>query len=359
MKTQRLERIIARLDEKGLEQMVISDPYSIFYLTGRMIKPGERMLALYVNKDSSKNRIFINNLFTVNEELGVEKVRFDDNTDAAALLAEYTDSGKPLGIDKKLEARFLLRLMECGAASDYRNSSECVDFVRSMKDDEEARLMREASKANDNAMGGLAGLIRGGMTETELASHLPELYRSEGAEGCSFEPLVGFGAAAAIGHYEPGANTLKEGDCVLIDVGCLKNGYCSDMTRTFFYKKVSDEHRKIYEIVKKAQQAAIDSIRPGVRFCDIDKAARDVITAAGYGKNFTHRLGHSIGIEVHEYGDVSETNTSPVKPGMTFSVEPGIYIDGDVGVRIEDLVMVTEDGVEVLNSFSKELIVID
>ncbi len=358
MKTQRLNRVIEALAEKGLEQMVISDPYSIFYLTGRMIKPGERMLVLYVNKDSSKNRIFINNLFTVNEDLGVEKVRFDDNADAAAILAEYTDRTKPLGIDKKFEARFLLRLMECGAAASYVNSSECVDSVRSRKDAEEAQLMREASAANDKAMGGIIEFVREGMSETELAAHMIDLYRAEGAEGYSFEPLVGFGAAAAIGHYEPGANTLKEGDCVLLDIGCLKNGYCSDMTRTFFYKKVSDEHRRVYEIVKKAQQAAIDAIKPGVRFCDIDKAARDIITAAGYGKNFTHRLGHSIGMEVHEFGDVSETNTNTVQPGMTFSIEPGIYLDGDVGIRIEDLVMVTDDGVEVLNSFTKELTVI-
>ncbi len=359
MKTQRLNKIIDALSESGLEQMIISDPYSIFYLTGRMIKPGERMLALYINKDSSKNRIFINELFTVNEDLGVEKVRFDDNADGAKLLAEYTDKSKPLGIDKKFEARFLLRLMECGGAASYFNSSKCVDRVRSVKDAEEARLMREASAANDKAIGGLSRFVREGMTETELASHMIDLYRAEGAEGYSFEPLVGFGAAAAIGHYEPGANTLKEGDCILVDVGCLKNGYCSDMTRTFFYKSVSGEHRRIYEIVKKAQQAAIDVIKPGVRFCDIDKAARDIITEAGYGKNFTHRLGHSIGIEVHEFGDVSETNTNPVRPGMTFSIEPGIYLDGDVGIRIEDLVMVTEDGVEVLNSFTKELTIIE
>lgn len=359
MKTQRLKKITDCLCKKGLEQMVICDPCSVFYLTGRMIKPGERMLALYINADSTKNRIFINELFTVNEDLGVEKVRFDDNVDAAALLAEYTDSTKPLGIDKKLEARFLLRLMECGAATGYVNSSECVDYVRSMKDSEEAELMRAASIANDNAMSGIIKRVRKGITETELASNMMELYRAEGAEGYSFEPLVGFGAAAAIGHYEPGGNVIKEGDCVLIDVGCVKDGYCSDMTRTFFYKSVSDEHRRVYEIVKKAQAAAIAVIKPGVRFCDIDKTARDIITEAGYGENFTHRLGHSIGIECHEYGDVSETNTRQVEPGMVFSIEPGIYLDGDVGIRIEDLVMVTEDGVEVLNHFTKELTIID
>lgn len=358
MKTQRLNEIIKSLSEKGLEQMVICDPCSVFYLTGIMIKPGERMLALYINSDSSKNKFFINELFTVNEDVGVEKIRFDDNVDSAELLAKYTDHTKPLGIDKKFEARFLLRLMECGAASEYVNSSECVDYARSQKDSDEVVLMREASRINDYAMGEIIKRVADGVTEEGIASQMMELYKSQGADGYSFEPLVGFGASAAIGHYEGGAKVIKEGDCVLVDVGCVKDNYCSDMTRTFFYKSVSDEHRKIYEIVKKAQQAAIDAIKPGARFCDIDKAARDIITDAGYGETFNHRLGHSIGIECHEYGDVSSTNENILKPGMVFSIEPGIYLEGDVGVRIEDLVMVTQDGAEVLNKFTKELTII-
>lgn len=359
MKTQRLDKIINRLLEKGLEQMVICDPCSVFYLTGTMIKPGERMLALYINKDRTRDRIFINELFTVNEDLGVEKVWFDDNTDAAELLSEYTDKSKPLGIDKKFEARFLLRLMELNSASDYVNASECVDTVRQQKDAEEIALMRAASKINDLAMSEIIKRISLGVTEEEISSQMMDIYKSFGAEGYSFEPLVGFGESAAIGHYEGGARKLKEGDCVLIDVGCVKDGYCSDMTRTFFYKSVTDEHRKVYEIVKKAQQAAINMIKPGVRFCDIDRTARDIITQAGYGEKFTHRLGHFIGIECHEFGDVSVKNESRAKPGMIFSIEPGIYLEGDVGVRIEDLVMVTESEVEVLNSFTKELTLLD
>lgn len=358
MKTQRLNKIIKALSEKGLEQMVICDPCSVFYLTGIMIKPGERMLALYINSDSSKNRFFINELFTVNEDVGIDKVRFDDNVDAAELLSKYIDHDKPLGIDKKLEARFLLRLMECGAADKYVNSSECVDYVRSQKDSDEAVLMREASIINDKAMGEIIKRVHGGVTEEEVSSQMIDIYKSFGADGYSFDPLVGFGESAAIGHYEGGSRVIKEGDCVLIDVGCIKDNYCSDMTRTFFYKSVSEEHKKVYEIVKKAQQAAIDAVKPGVRFCDIDKTARDIITAAGYGDKFTHRLGHSIGIECHEYGDVSSKNENILKPGMVFSIEPGIYLEGDVGVRIEDLVMVTEDGAEVLNKFTKELTII-
>ena len=346
--------MIAKLTENGVSQMLISDPASIFYLTGKMIDPGERFFALLINADG-ENKIFINSLFTVPEELGAEKVWFSDEDDPCGIAARYIDRDKTLGVDKNLPARFLLRLMELGCALDYKNTSVCVDTVRACKDSEEIALMREASRVNDEAMRELKTRIREGMTERELASQLKDIYASMGAYGYSFDPLVGFGKCAAIGHYEAGNNTLCEGDCILIDMGCVKDGYCSDMTRTFFYKKVSDEHRKIYETVLKAQKAAESIIKPGVRFCDIDKTARDIIEQAGFGDKFTHRLGHSIGIECHEYGDVSSVNENTVEEGMIFSIEPGIYIDGDVGVRIEDLVLVTQNGVEILNHYSKEL----
>ena len=175
------------------------------------------------------------------------------------------------------------------------------------------------------------------------------------AQSYSFPPLVGFGSNAALGHYEPGTAVLKPGDCILIDIGCVKDGYCSDMTRTFFWKDVTPEHRKVYETVRKANETAESIIRPGKRFCDLDNTARQIITDAGWGPFFTHRLGHSIGLEDHEFGDVSSTNTAVLEPGMTFSIEPGIYLEGDLGVRIEDLALVTENGAEVLNHFSKEL----
>lgn len=358
MKKERLDKIITKLKENGVSQMLICDPASIFYLTGRMINPGERFLALLI-KDNGDNKLFINSLFTVPEDLGVEKVWFCDEDDPCAIAAEYIDGDKTLGVDKNLPARFLLRLMELNSARDYKNTSVCVDTVRACKDSEETVLMREASRVNDEAIRELITRVRAGMTERELASNLKEIYASLGAYEYSFDPLVGFGECAAIGHYEAGNTTLCEGDCILIDMGCIKDGYCSDMTRTFFYKTVSDEHKKIYEIVLKAQKAAEAMIKPGVRFCDIDKAARDIIEQAGYGDKFTHRLGHSIGIECHEFGDVSSANENVVEEGMIFSIEPGIYIEGDVGVRIEDLVLVTNDGVEILNHFDKSLQIIN
>ena len=151
---------------------------------------------------------------------------------------------------------------------------------------------------------------------------------------------------------------IQPGDSIIIDMGCYYHGYCSDMTRTVFYKKVSDEQRRVYELVKKANEAAEGMIKPGVRLCDIDKCARDIIKEGGFIAEFNHRLGHFIGRDVHEYGDVSANFDMPVKEGMIFSIEPGVYIKGDFGVRIEDLVLVTKDGCKVLNSYSKDLKVV-
>lgn len=358
MNQERVKRVLDNMSARGLSQIVICDPNAIFYLTGRFINPGERLLALYLNQ-TGNHKILINRLFTVPEDLGVEKLWFSDTDDSIALLNGCIDHNAALGIDKNLPARFLLPLMDRNAAAKYVEASSCVDCVRSCKDAEEQKKMRDVSKINDLAMAEFMKHVRSGITERELASIMEEIYRSLGADGgYSFDPLVAFGKNAAIGHHEPDDTVLCESDCVLIDVGCKKDGYCSDMTRTFFFRSVKPEHQTLYDIVRKANETAEAMIHPGVRFCDIDAAGRRVIEEAGHGKEFTHRIGHSIGIEVHEIGDVSSANTDKVQPGMTFSVEPGIYVDGEVGVRIEDLVLVTETGCEVLNHYSKELVVL-
>lgn len=151
---------------------------------------------------------------------------------------------------------------------------------------------------------------------------------------------------------------LKEGDSIIVDMGCVYEGYCSDMTRTFFYKKVSDKQKEVYNLVLKAQLAAQAAIKPGVRLADIDRIARDIITEGGYGPQFNHRLGHFIGRLCHEAGEVNATSDIIAEEGMIFSIEPGVYLPHEFGVRIEDLVLVTKDGVKILNHYPKDLQVI-
>ncbi|SMD02712.1 M24 family metallopeptidase [Sporomusa malonica] len=356
MKQERVNKILEIMAAEGIPQLLISDPAAIFYLTGKWIQSGERMLVLYLSSKGN-HKLFINELFPVYDELGVDKVWFNDTQDAVAILSQYIDKGNPIGVDKNWPAHFLLRLMEQAGDSRFVNGSVLLDQIRMCKDQQERALMREASQINDLAMGQLIQLIPGGYSEQKLAQRLVAIYDELGVS-CSFAPIIAYGANATDPHHEPNASTLQAGESVIIDIGCKKNDYCADMTRTVFYKYVPDAARKIYDVVFEANKRAIDKIRPGVRFCDIDAAAREHIEAAGYGKYFTHRTGHSIGLEVHEFGDVSAVNTAQVQPGMTFSIEPGIYLPGEVGVRIEDLVLVTEEGCEVLNNFEKKIMIV-
>lgn len=357
MKENRVSRIMDALKGMGASQMLIVDPMSIYYLTGVYNEPHERFFALLLREDG-KHAFFLNKLFSVHEDVGVEKVWYSDTDPVMEIVAEYIDKDAVLGVDKDIKARFLLPLIEMNAAAGFINSSLAVDLTRGVKDEEEQEKMRVSSHINDMAMAEFKKLVHEGVTEKEIADQMLKIYKDLGADGFSFEPLVAFGANAADPHHGPDDTVLKEGDVVLFDVGCIKDGYCSDMTRSFYYKSVTDEHKFIYEAVREANEAAIAKIKPGIPLMELDLTARNLITDRGYGPEFNHRLGHFIGLGEHEYGDVSSVNTQPAEPGMIFSIEPGIYVTGDTGVRIEDLVLVTEDGCEVLNSYSKELEII-
>lgn len=357
MHIERANRILRSLDGLGARQMLITDPMSIYYLTDVYVQPFERFFGLLLRVDGN-HVLFLNKLFFVPQDVGIEKVWYSDTDPVTDIVAKYLDHSSPLAVDKDLTARHLLPLMEKKAAASFINGSPAVDYTRGIKDAEEQKKMIAASEINDAAMAQFKTLIHDGVTEAEAAGKMLEIYRNLGAEGFSFSPLVAFGANAADPHHEPDDTVVKPGDCVLFDVGCIKDGYCSDMTRTFYFKEVSEHCREIYHIVRRANEAAEALIRPGVRLCDIDTAARDLITKEGYGPQFNHRLGHFIGLKEHEYGDVSSGFDWPVQPGMIFSIEPGIYLAGDTGVRIEDLVLVTEDGVKILNRYPHELEII-
>lgn len=358
MKKQRLEKVLNEMKSSNISQLIISDPSAIFYLTGKFIFSGERMTVLYVNTDG-KNILFINELFPISEEITDKKVWINDNDDSIDILSKYIEDGNTIGVDKNWPSHFLLRLMNLKKKNTFVNGSLILDKVRSCKDEEEKQHMRESSKLNDNAIRKIINKISENKTEEKLAYELIEIYKELGSNKVSFPPIISYGGNGADPHHEPDGSKLKVGDSIVIDIGCRKDGYCSDMTRTVFYKSVSSSAEEIYNIVLEANKRAISTVKEGVRFCDIDRAAREYIEEKGYGKYFTHRTGHSIGIDDHEVGDVSSSNTNTVKEGMIFSIEPGIYISGKIGVRIEDLVLVTKNGCEVLNNYSKELTVVE
>ena len=284
-------------------------------------------------------------------------VWYTDSDDSIQILAKKIRTGGTVGIDKNWPSSFLLRLMAAADAK-YVLNSGIIDYIRMVKDDGEIQLMRETQAVNEKVISEMFQYVSPELTEQKHHRMLHEMYCAHGADGYNIIGVVAYGKSCGYAHHKPDGTTPVAGDCIMIDAGARLNGYRSDMTRTVFYKSVSDEMRNIYEVVKEAQLTAMDAIKPGMRFCDIDKIGRDIITKYGYGEYFTHRIGHNIGIDGHEFPDVGGANTMEVLPNMTFSVEPGIYIPNLGGVRIEDLVAVTENGYECLNKMSKDLRII-
>lgn len=355
MNQQRLSRVTAYMKKEGLEQIIVSSTASVYYLTGYWVEPHERMLALYLDA-SGKAILFANAIFGLSDTPELPLVCHTDSDNPVETLAKALKPGK-VGIDKFWFSKFLIGLMELRGDMIPVPGSAPVDLARKRKDADEQERMRASSRVNDLVVGSVIGMIRERITENELAGQVNKLFLQNGAD-CEGTQLVCFGANCADPHHNAGNTVLKPGDSVIFDIFTPIGRYWCDMTRTVFYQSVSEKQREVYELVKRANETAISRIRPGALLSEIDQTARDIITQGGYGPYFTHRLGHGIGLDCHEPPDVSSASDTPLEAGMVFSVEPGIYLPGEFGVRIEDLVLVTENGCEVLNRYPKDLQVV-
>ncbi len=233
-----------------------------------------------------------------------------------------------------------------------------LDELRARKSPEEIALMQKAQDITDEAFSHILTILKPGMTEKQVAAELVYAMMLRGAEKVSFDPIVVAGARSSMPHGVPSDNVIREGDFVTMDFGCMYGGYCSDMTRTVAVGYATEEMRKVYDIVLQAQLAGIAVSKAGVLGKDVDKAARDVIVEAGYGEYFGHGYGHSLGLEVHEAPYASPSGKVPMPEGCACSAEPGIYLPGKFGVRIEDVVIFREDGCEILTKSPKELIIV-
>ncbi len=349
----RVDRTAEKMARMGLDQLIVSAPSSVFYYTGLWVHPGERMLALLIGRDASAV-LYANRLFALTGTDKAPLVEFDDTDDSVQVLSQGLKGGV-LGIDKTWPSHFTLRLQEMRPDLKMRVGSPAVDDTRLIKDAQELAAMRESSLKNDETITAVIAKLRPGMTEKEGAALYLKESEMRGSSGPAFDPLVCFGANCAEPHHGSDATAARDGDMVIIDVGLTWQDYCSDMTRTVCFGTPTDEMKRVYDLVKAANKAGREAVRPGVKVCDVDRAARKVIEDGGYGKYFIHRLGHGIGLECHEFPDVSAVSRAVEQVGMVHSVEPGIYLPGRFGVRIEDLVAVTEDGCEVLNHAPREL----
>ena len=232
------------------------------------------------------------------------------------------------------------------------------DELRTVKTAEEIESMIQAQRISEKALEETLPIIKPGMTEREVAAELVYRMLRHGSEGNSFDPIVVTGSKTSLPHGVPGDKVIEAGDFITMDFGSLKNGYCSDMTRTVAVGHATDEMKNVYGIVLKAQLAGIAAARAGVPGSDIDGAARKVIEDAGYGKYFGHGFGHSLGLDIHENPRAAITGTTPMPAGAVISAEPGIYLPGRFGVRIEDVLVIREGGCEVVTKAPKELIIL-
>jgi len=266
-------------------------------------------------------------------------------------------SGQRLGVEfLNMRVLELKQLEQHAPGCQVLDAGKVLSELRKTKDAEEIERMRQAIRITEQALHEVTSLIQPGRTDSEITAGLKIAFLRAGAQGLSFEPIVGVGPDSASAHGTPAGRTIEPGDLIVIDCGVTYEGYMADITRTFAAGPVAPELERVYEVVKEANAAGRAAVRPGVSAQEVDRAARRVIVQAGYGEYFTHRTGHGLGLEVHEPPYIVEGNEEPLQPGMTFTIEPGIYLPGRGGVRIEDDVLVTPQGAETLTTFPRDQI---
>lgn len=286
---------------------------------------------------------------------GIEIRKFKPAKEQLADYSAAATSWKTIGYEGNLTVAQFLPLQEAMSGAKWVSISTMVSALRSVKSADEIDAMRRSAAANDALFADLMDTFKVGMSELEMLRHFRMKMAARGLKE-SFSPILCAGTNAVECHHEPDETILKPNSELLIDMGVIVDNYCSDMTRTVFFGEPTARFREIHDIVLNANQTAQAAVKPGVRCCDIDAIARGVIKDAGYGDYFGHALGHSVGLEIHEQPAFSATCETVLEPGMIITNEPGIYIPGDVGVRIEDLLLVTETGCEVLTHTPHEIV---
>ena len=350
-------KIREKMTAQGLDAMLLFSPVSIRYASGFFITDGAALITrenAYLMTDSRYIEA------ARNEARGVTVEQFDAkhpllDTIRGHLAAEDCEKigaeelSLPYGEWLHYEERLGAKLTP---------AQEVLRSLRSVKERVEVESIIAAQRIAEKALDEVLGLIKPGMRERDIAAELTYRMLLQGAEGNSFDPICITGAKTSMPHGVPGDEVVKMGDFVTMDFGCLKNGYCSDMTRTVAVGSATDEMKKVYDTVYRAQEAGIAAARAGVTGASIHNAAAKVIADAGYGQYFGHGFGHSLGLEIHEAPNASPSNEKPMPCGAVISAEPGIYIPGKFGVRIEDMLYLTEDGCENLTKAPKQLIIL-
>lgn len=350
------DAVAAALEGFGLDAMLLTSAANRFYTTG-FASDEEGGVALVTK---SGNFFFTDSRYIEAAESQMDRVAIgcvDREKDYICWINEalaMTDS-HIVGYEENYMTVAEYRSYEEGLHCTLQPATALMQQLRQHKDEEEVRRMVKAQRIAESAFTQLLEELQPGMTERELAARLQYLAISRGAEKMSFDTIVASGPNGSMPHAVPTDRKVREGEFITFDFGCVYEGYCSDMTRTVALGQVTEEMEKVYQIVLKAQLAGIAAAKAGIVGREMDAIARDIIKAEGYGEYFGHSLGHSLGVEIHESPNASPGNEQPLPLNGVVSVEPGIYIPGRFGVRIEDVVVLREQGCEDLMEMSKEL----
>ncbi|MCA1032339.1 Xaa-Pro peptidase family protein [Bacillus timonensis] len=363
---QRLEQLSTWLTDQDISATFITSTPNIFYLSGFYSNPHERLLALLTFQ--KEEPILVCPMMEVTQAKSsgwqYEIIGYSDTDNPweliQASLAKRNLPIQSVAIEKEhLNVERYEHIQKLFPSSHtFRSVEEKMHQLRMIKDQKEIQTLREAAKLADFGVQVGVEAIAEGKTELDILATIEFELKKKGIRQMSFDTMVLTGNKTASPHGKPGLDPIKKGDLVLFDLGVVLDGYCSDITRTVAFDSVNPDQRNIYETVRKAEEAAVAACVAGVEIGAIDKTARTIIADAGYGDYFTHRIGHGLGIDVHEFPSMNATNTLPLQIGMTFTVEPGIYVPEIGGVRIEDDILITEKGYESLTSFPKELLII-
>ncbi|MGQ0849011.1 MAG: M24 family metallopeptidase [Actinomycetota bacterium] len=347
-----------RMESAGIDALLLSVGADLPYLTGYEAMALERLTMLVLGRDGEPVLV-VPRLEAPRVVPGPFDLRpWEETEDPLEIVAGLVGDSERLAIGDTTWSLFLLGLQERLPGSRFESATSLMRTLRIRKEKAEIDQLAAAAAGLDRVVARLGGSRFSGTTERDLSRRVTDMTLEEGHDRSLFW-IVASGPNGASPHHEPAGRLIEPGDLVVVDFGGRLNGYCSDSTRTFSVGPPTAEQSEVHSVVLAAQQSATAAVRPGVRAEEIDRVARRVIDEAGYGKFFFHRTGHGIGLEGHEHPYLVEGNREALEPGMCFSIEPGIYLPGRFGVRIEDIVTVTEDGVEVLNQSDRSLMVVD
>ena len=354
----RIRRASSAAGADDLAAIVVAPSPDLAYLAGYDPPPLERPTLLVLRPDQDPSLLVpaLERPLAIDAGLGdiVELVPWRDDTDPYATAVGLLPASGRVGLSDRIWGIQVLRLQAAAPALSWASASGVLSRLRARKDPDELDALSRAGAAADATFEDIRGLPFAGRTEVEVAEDLRRLLLHHGHDVADFA-IVGSGPNGASPHHDPTERVIQAGDPVVLDFGGSLDGYFSDTTRTVAVGEAPPGFEEIFALVHEAQVRAVDAVRPGVPIQEIDRVARGVIDEGGFGERFVHRTGHGIGREVHEPPNAVEGDETPLEPGMTFSIEPGIYLEGRFGARIEDIVAVTEDGVERLNRTTREL----